>query len=153
DLGDCRVFALDANGGVHVAGGPGDAGDNESRLAAQQTDAHKPLLQRTETIEMLRRARSALNQDGAHWTFGLDPQCVKHARSWTLRLRRPSLVLLMTDGSSALTDRYGAYDAGGLVQAAVDKGLQDLGREIRTIENADSSSTSHPRFKKSDDAT
>src|SRR6185436_9624080 len=50
DLGDCRVFALDADGSAHFVGGPGDAGDHESKLAAQQTDAHKPLLQRTQTI-------------------------------------------------------------------------------------------------------
>ncbi|MFT3729715.1 MAG: protein phosphatase 2C domain-containing protein [Terricaulis sp.] len=153
DLGDCRVFALDAEGAVHIAGGPGDAGDNESKLAAQQTDKHKPLLQRTETIELLRRARESLNKDGAHWTFGLDPACLQHARTWTLRIKRPAHVLLMTDGFSSLTDRYGAFDAGGLVQAAIDKGLQELGRELRIIENHDATSDLHPRFKKSDDAT
>lgn len=153
DLGDCRVFALEADGAVHVAGGPGDAGDNESKLAAQQTDKDKPLLQRTATIEMLRKARESLNCDGAHWTFGLNPECIKHARTWTLRVKRPSHVLLMSDGFAALTDRYGAFDAGGLVQAALDKGLQELGRELRIIENHDASSDLHPRFKKSDDAT
>jgi protein phosphatase 2C-like protein len=153
DLGDCRVFALDADRGVHIEGGPGDAGDNESKLAAQQTDKHKPLLERSDTLEMLRRARANLNQDGAHWTFGLDPACIKHARSWRLRLRRPAHVLLMTDGFASLSDRYGAFDAGGLVQAAIDKGLQELGRELRLIENADAASDLHPRFKKSDDAT
>ena len=153
DLGDCRVFALDGDRAVHVAGGPGDAGDNETKLAAQQTDKHKPLLERTQTIEMLRRARSSLNRDGAHWTFGLNPECVKHARTWTLRLKRPAHLLLMTDGFAALSDRYGAFDAGGLVQAAIDKGLQELGREARIIENRDASSDVHPRFKKSDDAT
>src|SRR6185295_15783971 len=64
DLGDCRVFALDADGAVHVAGGPGDAGDNEAKLASQQTDAHKPLLERTQTILTLRRGRAAINQLG-----------------------------------------------------------------------------------------
>lgn len=153
DLGDCRVFALDADGAVHVAGGPGDAGDNESKRAAEQKDKDKPLLQRTETISMLRRHRALLNNDGAHWTFGLDPECVKHARTWTLRLKRPAHVLLMTDGFAALTDRYGAFDAGGLVQAAIDRGLQELGREVRIIEDRDAESALHPRFKKSDDAT
>jgi hypothetical protein len=153
DLGDCRVFALDADGAVHVAGGPGDAGDHEMKLAAQQTDKHKPLLERTATIEMLRKTRASLNREGSHWTFGLEPECVKHARTWTLRLKRPAHVLLMTDGFSSLTDRYGAFDAAGLVQAAIDKGLQELGREIRSIENADAASDLHPRFKKSDDAT
>ena len=153
DLGDSRVFALDADGGMHVAGGPTTGREAETRAAAQQTDADKPLLERTATIEMLRRGRAALNQDGAHWTFGIDPKCADHARAWSFKLARPAHLLLMTDGFAALTDQYGAYDAAGLVRAALDKGLQELGRELRAIEAQDSGGTLHPRFKKSDDAT
>ena len=154
DLGDCRVFALDADGEVHIVGGPGDAGDRESKLASQQTDAHKPLLQRAQTIATLRRGRAALNQPGgSHWAFGLDPACADHARTWTIPLKRAARLLLMTDGFAALTDRYGAYDAGGLVEAASTRGLQELGRELRAIETADASGAKHPRFKASDDAT
>jgi hypothetical protein len=153
DLGDCRVFALDADGAPQIVGGPGDAGDNESKLAAQQTDAHKPLIQRTRTIDMLRRIRASMNSQGAHWTFGLDPTCADHARTWTLTLKRPAHLLLMTDGFAALADRYDAYDAGDLVQAALRRGLHDLGRELRGIEAKDASAAKHPRFKASDDAT
>ncbi len=153
DLGDSRVFALDAGAAVHAAGGPEEAADAESKLAAQQTDADKPLLRRTATIEMLRRMRAELNHPGASWTFGLDSACADHARTWRFALRRPAHILLMTDGFSALVDRYRAYDAGGLVQAALDAGLQELGRELRAIESADASGALHPRFKASDDAT
>lgn len=154
ELGDCRLFALDADGGVQTVGGPGDAGDHESKLAAQQTDAHKPLLQRTQTIDLLRRNRAALNRPGgSHWTFGLDPACADHARTWSLELKRPAHLLLMTDGFAALTDRYDAFGAGDLVQAALTRGLQELGRELRAIEAADESYVRHPRFKASDDAT
>ncbi len=59
----------------------------------------------------------------------------------------------MSDGFSALVDRYQAYDAAGLVCAALDKGLQELARELRAIEAADAAGTRHPRFKVSDDAT
>lgn len=154
ELGDCRLFALDADGAVQVVGGPGDAGDHESKLAAQQTDAHKPLLQRTQTIDLLRRNRAALNRPGgSHWTFGLDPECADHARTWSLTLKRPTHLLLMTDGFAALTDRYDAYGAGDLVKAALTRGLQELGRELRQIEAADAGGAKHPRFKASDDAT
>jgi hypothetical protein len=153
DLGDSRAFALDASGVAQTAGGPTTGREAETKAAAQQTDADKPLLERTATIEMLRRGRSALNQDGAHWTFGIDPKCADHARAWSFKLSRPAHVLLMTDGFAALTDQYGAYDAAGLVRAALDKGLQELGRELRAIEAQDSGGTLHPRFKKSDDAT
>jgi hypothetical protein len=153
DLGDSRIFALGGDGSIHVAGGPPDAVDAETALAAQQTDAGKPLLQRTSTIQTLRRMRAELNREGASWTFCLDPTCADHARSWTLPLARPAHVLLMTDGFSALADRYRVYDAAGLVHAALQNGLQELGRELRLIEHQDATGSTHPRFKKSDDAT
>jgi hypothetical protein len=153
DLGDSRVFVLDAAGAVFVAGGPDDAADDETALAAQQTDKDKPLLQRTDTIAKLRSGRAALNRPDTRWTFGIDPQCADHARTFAFVLARPAHVLLMSDGFSALTDRYKAYNAGALVQAALDKGVQELGRELRAIENQDAASAAHPRFKKSDDAT
>jgi len=153
DLGDCRLFALDADGNAQIAGGPGDAGDNETQLAAQQTDGDKPLLDRTDTMKVLRANRAAMNRPGAPWTFGLDPTCADEARVWTLTIKRPAHVLLLTDGFSSLVDRYRVYDAGGSVRAALDKGLQELAREIRAIENEDAGGAAHPRFKKSDDAT
>ncbi|MGH6951563.1 MAG: protein phosphatase 2C domain-containing protein, partial [Vitreimonas sp.] len=104
DLGDCRVFALDASGAVHVAGGAADAADAETQLAARQEDADKPLLQRASTIDMLRAMRAGLNREGAHWAFGLDSNCTDHARSWSFSLARPAHLLLMTDGFSALVD-------------------------------------------------
>jgi len=153
DLGDSRVFALGADGAVHVAGGVVGGRDAEAEAAAKQTDADKPLLQRTATIEMLRRNRARLNSPGSQWTFGIDPTCADHARAWTFDLARPALVLLMTDGFAVLADQYGAYTPEGLVRALMKKGLQELGRELRAIEAADAGSAKHPRFKASDDAT
>lgn len=153
ELGDCRCFILDADGAVKVVGGPDDAADSETQLAAQQTDADKPLLRRETTIARLRQMRTALNAEGAHWTFCLDPMCAENARVHRLEVKRPADILLMTDGLSALVDRYHTYDAAGLVRAAIDKGLQELGRELRAIETADAGGAKHPRFKASDDAT
>jgi len=153
DLGDCRMAALDASGASWLIGGPEDAADAEAKRAAQQTDADKPFLRREATIASLRETRAMLNQEGAHWTACLDPACAEHARGWTLDLARPAHLLLMTDGFSALVDRYRAYDAASLVRAALDNGLQELGRELRAIEAADASASKHPRFKPSDDAT
>lgn len=153
DLGDCRVFALDAAGAAYVAGGPDDAADDESALAAKQSDKDQPLLKRAATIAMLRRMRTELNHPGARWTFCLDPACADHARAFSWTMARPAHVLLMTDGFSALVDRYRAYDAGGLVRAALDRGLQELGREVRAIEDEDAGAAKHARFKKSDDTT
>jgi hypothetical protein len=153
DLGDCRMFAQDADGMVHVKGGAEGSRDAEARAAAKQKDADKPLLERTATIEMLRNNRASLNKPGAEWTFGVDPACAEHARLWEISITRPTHLLLMTDGFAVLADQYGAYDPAGLVRAAIDKGLEELGRELRAIERADAAGAKHPRFKASDDAT
>jgi len=153
DLGDSRIFALGADGALHVTGGPDEAVDAEIALAAKQTDGDKPLLRRTATIEMLRGQRSAINRPGSQWTFGIDPACADHARTWTIPLKRPAHLLLMTDGYSALADRYRMYEPVDLLRAVVERGLHELGRELRAIEAADAGAAKHPRFKASDDAT
>jgi hypothetical protein len=152
DLGDCRVYALDA-GAAKLAGGHEGGLDDEVKLAASQPEADKPFLKRAAAIETLRRKRASLNQDGAHWTFGLQPACADNARVWTLSLKRPAHLLLMTDGFSAVSDRYQVYEPAALVKAALSQGLQELGRELRAIETADASASRYPRFKQSDDAT
>jgi Protein phosphatase 2C len=153
DLGDCRVFALDADGAVHVAGGKTGGVDDEVKFAAAAPDAGKPLLQRTAAIVRMRELRAAMNHEGAEWTFGLQPACADHARTWTLTLKRPAHILLMTDGFSALADRYRVYEPLALVKAAIGVGLQALGQQLRAFETADAAGAKHPRFKTSDDAT
>lgn len=152
DLGDCRVYALDANG-VQTAGGYEGGLDAEVKLAAAQPGVGKPLLKRAAAIETLRRNRAAMNSDGKYWTFGLQPVCADHARVWTLTLKRPAHILLMTDGFSALADRYSVYEPAALVKAAISVGLQELGRELRALEASDAAGSRFPRFKQSDDAT
>ncbi|ATQ42081.1 PP2C family serine/threonine-protein phosphatase [Caulobacter mirabilis] len=68
-------------------------------------------------------------------------------------VRAGDMLLLMTDGFTALADAYAAYDAAGLFEAVVTKGLPVLGEELRAIEQADSTCARYPRFKISDDAT
>ncbi|MES1196996.1 MAG: hypothetical protein ABUL55_00075 [Pseudomonadota bacterium] len=155
DLGDCRLFALEEAGRAHAIGGPPDAANNESKLAAKAAaDAGEaPLLRHAPTLDLLRRGRDKQNRPGGSWAFCTLPQCADEARVWRLPLTRPAHLLLCTDGFSALVDRYGDYDAGSLVSGALGRGLQELGRELREIENDDSSGAKHPRWKRSDDAT
>lgn len=156
DLGDCRCFALDADGAGHSAGSRENGTDDEQDRArdASKRSGAAASLRDPDTMTMLRAVRAQHNlPGGSYWVFGLQPECADHARVWTLPLKRPAHVLLCTDGFSTLVDRYRVYDAAGLVRAALDKGLQELGREIRAIETADAGGAQHPRFKKSDDAT
>jgi hypothetical protein len=152
-LGDCRLLALGADGAFMQAGPEPEHAQSEARLAARQTDAHKPLLERAETIAMLRAMRAKLNTPGGSWTFSLDHHCAAHAPMWSLKLVRPAHILIATDGFTALSDRYGAYDGAGLVRAVLERGLEDLVRELRAIERGDAAGALHPRFKVSDDAT
>lgn len=152
DLGDCRCFVLDSRGQCETLGGH-DSGD-EMRAAADaiRRSGGAPLRDAV-TLESLRAKRAAHNTPDGYWVFGVQPECIEHMRSWTATPARPAHILICTDGFSALVDRYHAYDAAGLVQAALDKGLQELGRELRAIEAADAGAVKHPRFKPSDDAT
>lgn len=156
DLGDSRCFALDADGAAYSAGSRENGTDDErerARAASQRAGAPASLRD-PDTMTMLRAVRAQHNlPGGTYWVFGVQPECADHARVWTLPLKRPAHVLLCTDGFSALVDRYQVYDAGSLVKAALDKGLQELGRELRAIETADAGGAAHPRFKRSDDAT
>ncbi|MGE0047175.1 MAG: hypothetical protein AB7T08_15570, partial [Hyphomonadaceae bacterium] len=155
DLGDCRCFALDAANASHAVGGPPQAADQESKRAAVAATkaGDTPLLKHADTLDYLRGVRAKHNTTDGYWVFGLNPDCAFHARAWRLNLARPAHILLCTDGFSALVDRYEAYDAAGLVNAAREKGLQALGGELREIESQDASSAKHPRWKRSDDAT
>jgi serine/threonine protein phosphatase PrpC len=156
DLGDCRCFALDADGAAQSAGSRENGTDDEQERArdASKNAGSAALLRDPGTMAKLRALRARHNMAGGdYWVFGLQPECADHARVWTLPLKRPAHVLLCTDGFSTLVDRYRVYDAAGLVRAALDKGLQELGREIRAIETADAAGAQHPRFKRSDDAT
>lgn len=155
DLGDCRCFALDANGAAFEIGGPAKIADMETKLAAKaaRESGGGALLRHQSTLDMLRRLRASQNGAGTPWTFCLDPECAEHARTWSLDLARPAHILLATDGFAALVDRYATYDAAGLVKAAREQGLQELGRELRAIEIQDAGGAQHPRFKPSDDAT
>ncbi len=159
DLGDCRLYALGADDAAHAAGGPPDAADKEEAFVAQIAQdvparADGALWRAPNVLAVLREARTAQNT-ATHdaKVFSTDPACADAARVWRLPLARPGHVLLASDGFSALVDRYNAYDAAGLVQAAATHGVAALAGELRAIERDDAGGARHPRFKRSDDAT
>jgi len=159
DLGDCRAFALDADGAAQSRGGPDGASDREAqfaaRMAKQASDppAGGALYRTPAALEALRKVRVQQIEAASPNVFGLNPACADNARAWTIKLSRPAHILLCTDGLSALVDRYAVHDAASLVRAALDKGLHALCQELRAIETQDASGAQHPRFKRSDDAT
>lgn len=86
--------------------------------------------------------------------LGLDPAAADRVRHRQVPCEDGTVVLLTSDGFSALVDLYGETDATGLVEAALRDGLEPLARRAREIETKeDPSGTRFPRFKESDDAT
>ncbi len=157
DLGDCRLFLTDAAGAAHAFGGADDAAGRESQFAADfaksANHADGALYRTPAALDVLRDLRAKQNAHSRAAVFSLNPDCAAHARVWTLAPTRPAYALLCSDGFSALVDRYGAYDAPGLIAAAREQGLAMLGVELRAIETADATGARHPRWKRSDDAT
>lgn len=109
-------------------------------------------LNRPQFLAPLRAGRNKINS-GAHWRFSPDAAAAAHAARCLVPAAPGSHLLLASDGFIALASDYGAYDAQGLLEAALAKGLAALGDEMRIIEDNDPLGRQYPRFKKSDDAT
>jgi len=109
-------------------------------------------LNRCDFITQLRKARDFVNS-GNYWLFSPNVAAATHAARTIVPVAPGDHLLLASDGFLALASDYGAYDAAGLMAAAMDKGLAALGRELRAIEDADPGGDKYARFKKSDDAT
>jgi hypothetical protein len=99
--------------------------------------------------------RRALQEQGRGIPlFGLDPATAPRLRHESARLPSGSVVLLVSDGLSALVDLYRRMDAKALIEAALSTGLQPLAAAARRIETEDDpDGRLYPRFKTSDDAT
>lgn len=158
DLGDCRVFGLDADGRAFAMGGPPAAADNERAAAAAAMQASagndgRALYREAPVLARLRQERALRNNDPRSKLLTLHQECADVARFWSVPLKRPAHVLLATDGFAFLADRYDAYTPETLMRAVLDKGLAALLVELRAIENDDAGGAKHPRFKRSDDST
>jgi hypothetical protein len=86
--------------------------------------------------------------------LGLDPTAADRLRHETVPCTDGTVILLTSDGFSALVDLYGYVTADGLVAGALESGLEPLVAKAREIETRiDPAGTLYPRFKESDDAT
>lgn len=108
---------------------------------------------RAEFLPSLRTSRDRYNHGDGAWIFVPDVSCVDHAKSAEFSAPAETIILLASDGFTALISDYGVYDAAGLVEAAMTKGLTSLVEELRTIESSDPTGKQFARYKKSDDAT
>ena len=108
---------------------------------------------RAEFLPSLRESRNRYNQGEGPWILVPHVNCVDHAKVGEFSAPTGTVILLASDGFTALVSDYGMYDAAGLVSAAKSIGLSSLMTELREIESNDPSGKQFARYKKSDDAT
>lgn len=159
-LGDCTLFVLDAAGNA-LAESPQPSHHAENAIAAAMIERAGGLSKLAvadrdaQTVDTLRASRAVFNTPGGPlWTLGAAPDAADHVVSAELAPALPATALLASDGFAALVDTYRRYDAAGLVKAARERGLEELGGELRRIEHEeDPEGRAFPRMKISDDAT
>jgi len=155
-FGDCAALVQPEGGAVMVVGETFDKRAAEAKraqaIAKEKNLSPASGLSRPEFLGALRATRNRVNS-GSYWLFSPDAKAASHASRRIVKTAPGTRLLLASDGFLALASDYGAYGADSLMQAAVEKGLEALGEELRTIEAGDAVGDKFPRFKKSDDAT
>ena len=155
-FGDCAALVQPEGGAVMVVGETFDKRAAEAKraqaIAKEKNLSPASGLSRPEFLGALRATRNRVNS-GSYWLFSPDAKAASHASRRIVKTAPGTRLLLASDGFLALASDYGAYGADSLMQAAVEKGLEALGEELRAIEAGDAVGDKFPRFKKSDDAT
>jgi serine/threonine protein phosphatase PrpC len=157
-LGDSRLLVRDDKGAVHHFGAPLNYRKSEQKLAKLMIGAGKGQALGSEELRQsvlpqLRASRARVNSAEGYWLIGPDPRAAAHVAKSQMRIGTGAMVMLMTDGFYALIEDYGVYDDASMIHAALGKGLNTLGDELREIELNDPAGAKYPRMKASDDAT
>ena len=108
---------------------------------------------RIEFLPSLRASRNRYNQEEGAWVLAPDTDCVDHAKTAQFAAPVGTILLLASDGFTALVSDYRVYDTARLIDAAIAKGLSSLLTELRDIESGDPTGKQFARYKRSDDAT
>lgn len=97
-----------------------------------------------EVQEMLLRHRRMMNRPGGYWIAGFAPEAARHGTHRVYRREELSRVVLFSDGFS------GQRKA---LLGAEEPCLQELYRQLRQREAADSRCNRYPRLKPGDDVS
>jgi serine/threonine protein phosphatase PrpC len=156
-FGDCTAIIRLPDGAISIIGDALEKRTAEAQevtqLAAQAGVAPASTANREEFLPSLRASRNRYNQGDGAWVLTPDPHCAARAKRATFAVSHDSLILVTSDGFTALVTDYGAFDVAALMEAVVTQGLAALIDELRAIESDDPSGIQFARYKKSDDAT
>ncbi|MBL1148413.1 MAG: hypothetical protein HND56_07465 [Pseudomonadota bacterium] len=156
-LGDCPIVLETPEGVVMHAPDPMLVELDRASIAAAA-----PLLQagfdfpgvRQKLLPHLANQRRKINTEDGYPIFSLDAAALKGVRHEKFPRKQGGHALIMSDGFSALVDKYGHYNNETLIAKAKSAGLPALYDELRFIENEeDPQGKNFPRLKKSDDAS
>jgi hypothetical protein len=158
-FGDTTAFVRQPDGGVLTLGEAPGLRNFEASKAAELMKAagSRPndILDEPVFLGWLGERRERQRRSGVPASLlSLNPAAADRLRHESVPCGDGTTILLTSDGFSALVDLYGAFDAKGLMEAAVASGLEPLARRAREIETqVDPEGTRYPRFKLSDDTT
>jgi hypothetical protein len=158
-FGDTTAYVRQPDGPVQVLGDAPGLRDFESAKAAElmRQSGSRPtaILDEPVFLAWLGERRERQRRSGIPAALlSLNPDAAARLRHERTPCGDGTVILLASDGFSALVDLYGAMDAAALIDAALTSGLESLVRLAREIETErDPNGTLYPRFKASDDTT
>lgn len=155
-LGDCTLI-IENNNKLNVI-----KDDSVTRLDNKVFEAMDEIMRKEgktlseakkEVNNLIVRNRLLKNTNEGYWILGFDAEAVDRGLYGKIPFSSDTKLLMASDGFSAITDRYNYIDMENLIHEAQNKGLDNLCRKLREIEEDDSSGDKYPRFKKNDDAS
>ena len=158
-FGDTTAYIRQPDGSVQVLGDAPGLRDFESAKAAelmgQAGSRPTAILDEPVFLAWLGERRDRQRKSGIPAALlSFNPAAADRLRHETAPCDEGTVILLASDGFSALVDLYRAMDAAELMEAALSSGLEPLARKARDIETqVDPDGKLYPRFKLSDDTT
>ncbi|MBA1156804.1 protein phosphatase 2C domain-containing protein [Microvirga mediterraneensis] len=158
-FGDTTAYVRQPDGSVQVLGDAPGLREAEAAKAAElmRQAGSRPtaILDEPVFLAWLGERRERQRKSGVPAALlSLNPDAAGRLRHETASCEEGTVILLASDGFSALVDLYRAMDARALVEAAQADGLEKLAKLAREIEaERDPDGRLFPRFKASDDTT
>jgi len=158
-FGDTTAYVRRPDGTVVTLGDAPGLRDAESAMAAElmRQAGSRPtaILDEPVFLSWLAERRERQRKSGIPAALlSFNPDAVDRLRHETAPCQDGTVILLASDGFSALVDLYEAMDAQAVMETALGSGLEPLVKLAREIETErDPDGRLYPRFKQSDDAT
>lgn len=155
-LGDCSLLIKENESVKKYKDDRLEILDNQviHAIKALRKDKNLSLEEAREAVkDILIKNRLLKNKPDGYWILGFDEEAVNYAITGTLSKNSYLEVLMMTDGFSAIEDKYAYINENQLLDDVRQKGLEYLYNLLRDIENKDASGILYPRLKQSDDAS